>query len=103
MQRDLRVKILGPPHCGSAYIPGVGKGGCKRRESTTAYCERKRFFFMECGGLAAAFTVTKFPATELKGTFPGHTRFSTAVEPQLHFSLQNSTPQTRIDVLFHFE
>src|ERR1700688_3731523 len=45
MQRDLRVKILGPPHCGSAYIPGVGKGGCKRRESTTAYCERKRFFF----------------------------------------------------------
>src|SRR5579859_6956977 len=60
MQRDLRVKILGPPHCGGAYIPEVGKGGCKRRESTTACCERKRvvaFPFLECGRLAAAFTV----------------------------------------------
>src|SRR4029077_4163085 len=35
-------ETLGPPHCGSAYIPEVGKEGRKRRESTTAYRERKR-------------------------------------------------------------
>src|SRR5579859_91900 len=88
MQRDLRVKILGPPHCGGAYIPEVGKGGCKRRESTTACCERKRvvaFPFLECGRLAAAFTVAGFsPNPTVMQVAPATLRPPQKVYPRRH-------------------
>jgi hypothetical protein len=75
--------------------PWIRKGGCKRRESTTAYCERKRvvaFPFLECGRLAAAYGRTLLSKSNGRASCTGISRSASKIPPQ-----------TRIDVLFHFE
>src|SRR5882762_6314677 len=60
MQRDLRVWILGRPHYGCAYNPWSQISGAAIDASLPQPIPcASAFFFLECGGLAAAFTVAR--------------------------------------------